>query len=122
MSLRRLNISAGVLMAIILSSLFLIVAHPASAQSKVPDMTQFGYSQVGGSVTFTPGTSATVTAGNQQVVLPADFISKTVTFELLLGNTSSFGTMLTGDDAGRPVVAAFAFRVTDVATNQLVGR
>src|SRR4051812_37848701 len=59
---------------------------PASAQtSQVPDMTQFGFSRVTGTVTFTPGQAVTLTAGTQTVQLPADFISKTVKFEFLEG-------------------------------------
>jgi hypothetical protein len=87
-----------------------------------PDFTQFGFPQVAASVTFTPGQAATLTAGNQQVVLPADFISKTVRFELLTGDPSFFQPLLASDDQGRPILAAWAFRVTDVATNQRVGR
>ncbi len=123
MSLKRLAVSIGVLPALVLAALLFIAARPAAAQtSTVPDMTQFGYPQVGASVTFTPGQAATLTAGNQQVVLPADFISKTVKFELLMGDPSSFAPLLTGDDVGRPVLAAFAFRVTDMSNNKLVGR
>jgi hypothetical protein len=95
----------------------------AAAQTTGPaDFTQFGYPTVAASVTFTPGQAATLTAGNQQVVLPADFISKTVTFELLTGDPSFFKPLLESDDQARPIVAAWAFRVTDPATNQRVGR
>src|SRR5947209_1142907 len=110
------------LMALALSIQFFSVAHLAAAQAgKAPDMAQFGFSQVAGTVMFTPGQSATVSAGNQQVVLPSDFISKTVKFELLFGDPSFFEPLLPSDDAGKPIIAAFAFRVTD-ATNQLIGR
>lgn len=123
MSIKRLILSIGGFLALVVCMQFFVAARPAAAQAAtVPDFTQFGYSQVGGTVTFTPGQSATVTAGNQQVVLPADFISKTVKFELLLGDPGFFAPLLKGDDAGRPVVAAFAFRVTDPATNNLIGR
>jgi hypothetical protein len=95
----------------------------ALAQTSGPgDFTQYGYPHVAASVTFTPGTAATLTAGTQQVVLPADFISKTVTFELLTGDASYWAPLLASDDQGRPILAAWAFRVTDPATGQRVGR
>jgi hypothetical protein len=114
----------ALLMAAALAVLSLVAAgRPASAQtSGPPDLAQFGYPRVAGSVTFTPGTAATITAGNQQVILPADFISKTVQFELLEGDPQFFAPLLAGDDQGRPVLATFAFRVTDPATSQRVGR
>src|SRR5438309_11706160 len=109
MNIKRLSISLGTLLALVLSLQFFIVAHPAAAQtSTVPDMAQFGFPQVAATTNYTPGQSATVSAGNQQVVLPSDFISKTVKFELLFGDSSFFAPLLKGDDAGRPIAAAFA--------------
>ncbi|MEO8286232.1 MAG: hypothetical protein ABI670_07315 [Chloroflexota bacterium] len=121
--MKRLCFALCTLMGmVLLVALSLGSGRSASAQAAVPDFTQFGFPQVVGSVTFTPGTAATITGGNQQVVLPADFISKTVTFDLLQGDPAFFAPALPITDQGRTVVVAFAFRVTDVATNQIVGR
>jgi hypothetical protein len=113
----------GVLMAtVVLAILSAGTGRKASAQAGVPDFTQFGFPQVIGTVTFTTGTTQTITAGTQQVVLPADFISKTVKFELLQGDPSFFAPSLPMTDQGRTIIVAWAFRVTDVDANQLVGR
>lgn len=95
---------------------------PASAQATVPDLSQFGFPKVTGMVDFTPGTEATLTAGNQKVILPADFISTTVKFEFLEGDPAFFASNLAGDDKGDQVVATFAFRVTNTTTGNLVAR
>src|SRR4051794_40732265 len=64
--------------------LALFGAHEASARpAGADDFTQFGFPKVSASVLFPPGQAATLTAGTQQVVLPADFVSKPVKFELL---------------------------------------
>src|SRR4051794_35364920 len=95
-------------------------ATPASAQTSVPDMTQFGFPRVTGSVTFTPGQAMTITAGTQTVQLPADFISKTVKFEFLEGDPATFAPNL-GAATGMDIIATFAFRVTVTVSAQLVG-
>jgi hypothetical protein len=101
-----------------------LVAGPArtQAQATVADMTQFGFPNVMGSVTFTPGQANTLTVGNQRLDMPADMISKTVTFEFLQGDNSFFAQNLSEDDKGKPVIANFAFRVKDASTGQLIGR
>ncbi len=114
--------AASVQALLLVAALAAWAAIPAAAQTgTVPDMTQFGYPRVAGTATFTPGQATTVTAGSQTVQLPADFISKTVKFELLEGDAQFFVPSL-GDDKDKQVVAAFAFRVTDPATGNLVGR
>jgi hypothetical protein len=107
---------------VLLAALAGWAAMPAAAQTTVPDMTQFGFAQVAATANFTPGQATTVTAGDQKVDIPADFLSKPVKFELLEGDPSFFAQNLTGDDAGKPMVTAFAFRVTDTSTGQLVGK
>lgn len=84
------------------------------------DFSQFGFPQVSASVTFTPGQATTLTAGTQQVMLPADFVKQPVKFELLMGDPNFFTPLLASDDRSRPILAAFAFRVTDLATGKLV--
>jgi hypothetical protein len=115
--LKGLPIIFGSLMAaFLLAALAAGADRSASAQtSGPPDFTQFGFPRVVGTVTFSPGQT-------QQVVLPADFYSKTVKFELLEGDASFFEPSLPITYQGRTVIVAFAFRVTDVATNQLVAR
>jgi hypothetical protein len=85
-------------------------------------MTQFGFPQVAGTANFTPGQATTVTAGDQRVDIPADLLSMPVKFEFLVGDPSSFRQHLEADDADKQIIAAFAFRVTDPSTGQLVGR
>jgi hypothetical protein len=97
-------------------------AIPAAAQNQVPDMTQFGFPQVTGTVNFTPGQATTLTAGNQKLDIPADLLTMPVKFEFLEGDPAFFAQNLTGDDQGKQVLATFAFRVTDPATGQLVGK
>jgi hypothetical protein len=69
---------------------------------------------------FTPGQATTLTAGTQQVVLPADFVKQPVKFELLTGDPNFFTPLLESDDRSRPILATFAFRVTDQATGKLI--
>jgi hypothetical protein len=122
--MRSFRLQIGlVLTGTLLALVTLVGARGAAAQATGPaDLGQFGYPTVADSVTFTPGQAATLTAGTQQVVLPADFISKTVTFELLTGDASFFKPLLESDDQNRPILAAWAFRVTDPATGQRVAR
>jgi len=88
------------------------------AQTAAPDFSKYGFTTVAGSVNFTPGTAATITAGGQTIKIPADFYSKPVTFELLTGTPATFAPYA----GGRNVLLAFAFRVTDTSTKQLVGK
>jgi|CXWL01.1.fsa_nt_gi hypothetical protein len=86
-------------------------------QGEAPDFTKFGFPTAAASADFTPGTATSVSAGGHTVKIPADFLSKPVTFELLTGDSATFAPYA----SGRQVVAAFAFRVTDKTTNTLVG-
>jgi hypothetical protein len=117
---RRISVAA--LLGVFVAWAVMLGPRHAQAQASVPDMTQFGFPTVVGSVTFTPGQANTLTAGNQKLEMPADMISKTVTFEFLQGDPSFFAQHLEEDDQGKPILANFAFRVTDTNTGQLVGR
>lgn len=110
------------LVFVALITLALGVALPAAAQSTVPDLSQFGFSQVTGTVNFTPGQATTLTAGDQMVVIPADFLTKPVKFEFLEGDPAFFHQNLEADDANEQVIATFAFRVTDTSTGELIGK
>lgn len=119
--LRRLSTGLGASTLLLLSVLGLSI--PAAAQtSTVPDLSQFGYPRVTASADFTPGQATTVAAGTQRVDLPADFMGKPVKFEFLEGDPASFALDLAPADQGKQLVAAFAFRVTDSSTGQLVGK
>jgi hypothetical protein len=121
--MKRSPIILGILaIAALLAAIAIGGNRNASAQAAVPDFTQFGFPQIVGSATFTPGEAITITGGTQQVVLPADFISKTVKFDLLQGDPAFFAASLPITDQGRTIIVAFAFRVTDVGTSQLIGR
>lgn len=122
--MKRILFVLGALTAVLFAAALSVgTSHRASAQAAgPPDFTQFGFPTVVGSVQYTPGTAATITAGTQQVVLPADFISKTVKFELLEGDASTFAASLPITDQGRTIIIAWAFRVTDASTNQLLAR
>ncbi len=120
----RRFVTLGVLaFAVLLAALVVGAGRNASAQATgAPDFTQFGFPQVVGSVDYSPGQTQTIAAGTQQVVLPADFISKTVKFELLQGDPSTFTASVPVTDQGRTIIIAWAFRVTDTSNNQLIGR
>lgn len=112
------RLSARVLLFGLLGVVAAGISVPASAQtSEASDFTQFGFSQVVGTANFTPGQATTLTAGNQKVDIPADFMSKPVKFEFLEGDPSFFAGGVGSDDM---IVATFAFRVTDESTGQLV--
>ena len=73
----RLQIGLVLSFGLLLAVVAIAGARSASAQATGPaDFTQFGYPTVAATVMFTPGTAATLTTGDQRVVLPADFISK----------------------------------------------
>src|SRR5258706_5449360 len=76
-------------------------AIPAAAQNQVPDLGQFGYPQVTGSVNFTPGQATTLTAGNQKLDIPADLLIMPVKFEFLEVEPAFFAQNLTCDDQGK---------------------
>src|SRR5437763_15700136 len=93
----------------LLGSMVAWAAIPASAQpSQVPDMTQFGFPQVAATVNFTPGQATTLTAGNQQVAIAADFLTVPAKFEFVEGDPASFASKLPSDAQGKPVLLAFA--------------
>lgn len=89
----------------------------AAAPSGAPDFTMLGFPDVIGSTDYTPGTAATVMGNSIAVALPAAFYANPATFDLLSASPDSFASIA----GGRSVVSAFAFRVTDKTTGQLVG-
>lgn len=81
-----------------------------------PDFTTLGFSSVA-SANYTPGTATTVTAGPERVAVPAGLYHDPVKFELLDAPTATYASFVNGGT----VLSAYAFRVTDTTTNQLVG-
>lgn len=82
------------------------------------DYTSYGFPAVLASQTFTPGTPATVSYGPYVVSIPANAFSSQVKFDLLAGDPATFAA---NAPAGEMPVLAYAFRVTDMSTGQLVG-
>jgi hypothetical protein len=107
---------------ILLAALAMGAAIPAAAQSAVPDMTQFGFPQVTGTVMFTPGQATTLTAGKQKVEIPADFLSVPAKFEFLEGDPAFFHQFYAAADQSKIEISTFAFRVTNMSTGQLIGK
>ncbi|MCG8348391.1 MAG: hypothetical protein MI924_11510 [Chloroflexales bacterium] len=68
------------------------------------------------STTFIPGEATSLTAGGNQVDIPANFLDNPATFELLEGSADFF----VAQAAARKIVTAFAFRVTDTTTGQRI--
>lgn len=94
---------------------------PAPSPTAAPqDLALFGYPTVAASQTVQPDQSVTLTTGGQSVTIPAGAYSVPVRFDLLVGDNSTWQKTL--EDSSDTVVATFAFRVTDVSNNKLIGR
>ncbi|MHB8718414.1 MAG: hypothetical protein ACYDAC_05940 [Candidatus Dormibacteria bacterium] len=86
---------------------------PTAGPALPAGMTAYGYPSIADSVTFTPGTAATLHGGNVTITVPANALTAPATFQLLLGATSYWQPLVA---SGQKVVSAFAFRVVDMAT------
>lgn len=94
---------------------------PPPSPTAVPqDLALFGYPTVAASQTVQPDQSVTLTTGGQSVTIPVGAYSVPVRFDLLVGDNSTWQKTL--EDSSDKVVATFAFRVTDISTNKLIGR
>jgi D-xylose ABC transporter substrate-binding protein len=91
-------------------------AAPAAA---VPDFAKLGFPTVLASQDITPGQAATITSGPFSVEVPGDAFDVPVKFELLTGDLATF---LANAPTGEMPVLDFAFRVTDMQNNQLIGK
>jgi uncharacterized membrane protein YgcG len=89
-----------------------------SPGSQAPDYTNYGFPTVLGYRMVYPGSSYDMTIGPYTVNIPSDAFSTPVEFDLLAGST---GTLASGAPAGVTPMYAFAFRVTDLNTGQLIG-
>lgn len=93
-------------------------AATATAAAAPPaDFTLHGFPNVVGSANYTPGTAATITAAGQTLSVGASFYKNPAKIDLLNGPPSAF----TAGAGGDTVLVAFAFRVTDTTSSQLVG-
>lgn len=84
----------------------------------IPDFTQYGFPTEVAHTTVTPGTAASLSAGDITITIPAGTFSDPVTFELLENQNSYWQAKA---PSGQTVLANFAFKVVDQTTNQLVG-
>ncbi len=106
------------ILTIAVSSAFLIVASMAFAA--VPNFTMYGFPNSVASITVRPGQNAALTLGNAEVDIPVGAFGKDpVRFELLTATPSFWqGSAPTG----QKVLYAFAFKVTDLKTGNLIGK
>jgi hypothetical protein len=90
----------------------------SSSAAKLPaGLTAFGYSHVAASQIVPPSSAVTLHGGDVTMAVPAGAISTKARVELLEGSTTYWQQYA---PTGQKVVAAFAFRVVDTATNQLI--
>lgn len=108
-------------------TLFAIGISPSLAQTPPPtstpppqDLALFGFPTVAISQTVQPDQSVTLTTGGQSLTIPAGAYAVPVRFDFLTGDNAKWQKTL--DDSSDTVVTNFAFRVTDIATNKLIGR
>jgi len=112
--------SLGKLFAVMLGMMVLTVGSltTVSAQTaSAPDMTKFGYPTVAKSMDLTPNQAATITAGERSIAIKAGTFDVPVTFDLLTADPSTWKDKV----QGRTIHDAFAFRVTDKATQAIIG-
>jgi len=89
-----------------------------SGSAKPPaGLAAFGYSTVAASTTVKSGGSTTLHSGDLTVLVPAHALPAGARFDLLTGSNSYWKSYA---PAGQKVLAAFAFRVIDKATNHLI--
>lgn len=84
-----------------------------------PDFALYGFPQVAARQRFTPGSATTVSASGITVSLPSDLYTSPLEFELLTGDASVWQPCVEADQV---VIVPYAYRVTDPATGQRVGR
>ncbi|MBI2910826.1 MAG: hypothetical protein HYY05_01690 [Chloroflexi bacterium] len=84
-----------------------------------PDFTLFGYPRVGAKARFTPGAVTRIAASGIALELPPDLYTSPLDFELLTGDAAVWQPCV---EANQTVIAPYAYRVTDPATGQRVGR
>ena len=97
------------------------VSSPSPAQTPdgaEPDFTNYGFGTVSGRVLYSPGVAATIATSQLEVQLPGNLYSEPLEFELLVDTEGKWQSCFREDE----VIAPYAFRVTNPATRQRVGR
>ena len=90
----------------------------ASATADVPaGFATHGFPTVAATSHVDAGQAATVHAGGITVTIPVGAIASASTFQLLTGDTATFQRLAPN---GQKILAAFAFRVIDDTTHQLI--
>jgi len=125
-NLRVLGARVGSLVSVAILVIVLagVAAAPAAAQTPTatpaaaaPDFSKLGFPTVAGTVSYTPGTAATINgSGGLSATIPANFYTGPATIDLLTGPASAFSA----GASGNTVLAPFALRVTDTSTGKLV--
>ncbi len=99
---------------------FSILMITSLAFAAVPDFTMYGFPNVVASIIIQPNQNVNLTLGNAEISIPAGtFGSDTVRFELL---NATPGVWQKYVPTGQKVLYAFAFRVTDLKTGDLIGK
>jgi hypothetical protein len=96
-------------------------AEPTSAglpPATVPDFTNYGMSAILAPETIPANTATTITMDVFTVDVPDNAFTSPVEFEILVGEASPYEGLV---PQGQIPLLAFAFRVTDTETGQLVG-
>jgi hypothetical protein len=84
-----------------------------------PDFGLYGFPRVAATEQFTPGSELQIRSGPISLTVPPDLYTDPLRFELLVGDEPSWQRCVAED---RVVVAPYAFRITDPATGNRVGR
>jgi hypothetical protein len=93
---------------------------PAGAASGgEPDFALYGFPRVAATERFTPGREQRVSAGSITVTLPGDFYTDPLQFELLVGDEQVWQGCVPDTQV---VIAPYAYRVSDPAAGNRVGR
>jgi alpha-glucoside transport system substrate-binding protein len=90
-----------------------------AAPPAVPDFSTLGFPTVLASEMITASTAMTVTAGPYTIQVPADAFDVDVQFEVLSGDPADFQSKV---PSGEQAIMAFAFKVTNMQTNELIGK
>lgn len=84
-----------------------------------PDFQKLGFPTVVAEKVIQPGNASVITYGTVKIAIPADAFTAPVKFQVLEGPLAQFQAKA---PAGETVLMDFAFKVTDVATGEIVGK
>ncbi len=94
-------------------------APAGAAAGTEPDFALYGFPRVAATEQFTPGRELRIRAERIEVTIPPDFYTDTLRFELLVGDEQVWQRCV---PENLVVVAPYAYRVTDPASGNRVGR